>query len=410
MGNNRESVVSMKDIAKDYGYMGVGASQGNPCDATSQTNDGLLVPFYRIIAKNVKFIDLDDIDRHHKRTNQKAFTYFIEDVIKKSFNDLVVDCFKEYFSNNEEATLIFDMLYDSEKLTIDILKDFGFLSHPPIEVVNNINSKLIGVKNRALINCSKSMFRFYIDFINKEYRGILISNSNTINGDVQKSILMLDTRYSQCYRRKVEKRMKWLCYKYGNSKAVLLTLTMDPGLYNYDKFGMWMDIKNQYHRFITALKYHFKKSGRVFPRYICSIESQGNGNPHLHIVFLGASRLIDWRRIKDIWHQGFIYINRTGDNQKIRYPINYVTKYITKTFCRTNDKNLLTQSLSWLFNIRSFSCSRGLVIPLKPKSSGEWRADGLIIVDKGFDIDFLCSNIDLVYRFMNPLDLILKWI
>jgi hypothetical protein len=175
---------------------------------------------------------------------------------------------------------------------------------------------------------------------------------------------------------------------------------------------MWLDIKNQYHRFITALKYHFKKQGRVFPKYICSVESQMNGNPHLHIVFLGASRLIAWRKIKDLWHQGFIYINRTGDKQKVRYPINYVTKYITKTFCESTDKNILTQSLSWIFNIRSYSCSLGLVLPLKPKSSGLWKANGLIIVNKDLDLNFIKSNIDIINCFMNPLNPIFKdhWI
>jgi hypothetical protein len=206
--------------------------------------------------------------------------------------------------------------------------------------------------------------------------------------------------------------MKWLCYKYGNTKAVLLTLTIDPKIYNNDKVKMWLDIKNQYHRFITSLQYHFKKQGRVFPRYLCSIESQKNGNPYLHIVFLGASRLMDWRKIKDLWHQGFIYINRTGDNQKIRFPINYITKYITKTYCETNEKNLLTQSISWIFNIRSYSCSRGLVFPLKPKSSGEWIANSIIVVNKTLDLDFIEKNIDIIYCYSNPLNPLFKdhWI
>ena len=52
--------------------------------------------------------------------------------------------------------------------------------------------------------------------------------------------------------------MNWLCYKYGNSKAVLLTLTIDPKKYNNEKLKMWFDIKKQHHRFITGLKYYFK--------------------------------------------------------------------------------------------------------------------------------------------------------
>ena len=378
-----------------------GASLGNDCDATSQTDDSLLVPIYRIIAKNVKCIDLENIDRHHKRANQNALNHFLREIVKKCYLDLLVECFREYYCVNEKANL-----------TIEMLKEGGHLLAPPIEVVTELNNKKISVRNKALINSSKKMFKFYNRHLEREYHCILISGSIDEGKTINSSIMKLETRYSSSYRKKVEKRMKWLCYKYGNSQAVLLTLTIAPKIYNNDKLRMWQDIKNQYHRFITALKYHFKASGRAFPKYLCSIESQQNGNPHLHIVFLGASRLLDWRKISNLWHQGFIFINRTNGNQKIRYPINYVTKYITKTFCETTDKNLLTQSLSWLFNIRSYSCSRGLVFPLKPKSTGEWIANGLIIVNKDISMGFLLSNIDLVNRYMNPLDPLFKdhWI
>ena len=60
-----------------YGGLGIEASLGNDCDATSQTDDSLLVPIYRIIAKNVKCIDLANIDRHHKRANQNALNHFL---------------------------------------------------------------------------------------------------------------------------------------------------------------------------------------------------------------------------------------------------------------------------------------------------------------------------------------------
>jgi len=384
-----------------FGGLGVRASLGNNRDAASQTNDSLLVPIYRIIAKNVKCIDLENIDRHHKRANRIALNHFLREVVKNCYSDLIVECFREYYSANEKANL-----------TIEMLKEGGYLLAPPIEVITELNSKKISVKNKALINSSKKMFKFYNRHLEGEYQCILISGSTDEGKTIHNSIMKLENRYSNSYRKKVEKRMNWLCYKYGNSQAVLLTLTIDPKRYNNDKLRMWQDVKNQYHRFITALNYHFKKNGRVFPKYLCSIESQKNGNPHLHIVFLGASRLLDWRKIRDLWHQGFIFINRTNGNQKIRYPINYVTKYITKTFCKTTDKNLLTQSLSWLFNIRSYSCSRGLVFPLKPKSTGEWIANGLIIVKKEIGMDFLLSNIDLVNRFMNPLDPLFKdhWI
>jgi len=379
----------------------MGASDEGLNDATPQTNNSLLVPIYRIIAKNIKCINLKHIDRHHKRANQLALKHLLKESVRNACNNLIIDCFKEYYNLNEKANL-----------TINYLKETNCLSKPPIDVVNNINKKIIGVRNNVLISSSQKMFKFYNKSLEEEYRCILISGFIDDGKTIKNSFILLETRYSNSYRKKVEKRMKWLCYKYGNTKAVLLSLTIDPKIYYNDKVKMWLDIKNQYHRFITSLQYHFKKQGRVFPRYLCSVESQSNGNPHLHIVFLGASRLLDWRKIRDLWHQGFIYINRTCENQKIRYPINYITKYITKTYCETNEKNLLTQSLSWIFNIRSYSCSRGLVLPLKPKSSGEWIANSIIIVNKTLDLDFIEKNIDIINCYSDPLNPLFKnhWI
>ena len=67
----------MKGTSHTTRDLGFGASLDNGCDAASQTNESLLVPTYRIIAKNVKCIDLENIDRHHKRANQNALNHFL---------------------------------------------------------------------------------------------------------------------------------------------------------------------------------------------------------------------------------------------------------------------------------------------------------------------------------------------
>ena len=54
----------------------------------------------------------------------------------------------------------------------------------------------------------------------------------------------------------------------------------------------------------------------------------------------------------------------------------------------TDADNCLTQSLVWLFNRRSFDCSKGLVAPLYPKGCGDWSADYLCVCDpQRFPID-----------------------
>jgi len=346
----------MKEPLLATRQLGLGASGCGCDDGPAQAGGRLLVPLYRIIEKKIRLIDLEWIDRYHKRANQKALSFYINDISKP---------YKEKFVKPE---FIDFYIYQS-------------------------------VLNNALITFAKSSFEKYLGQFKKSNRYILINNEKNEN-----LLLKLENRYCKSYQKKVKKRMNWLCYIYGNSKAVLLTLTIDPKKYNNEKLKMWFDIKKQYHRFITGLKYYFKKQNREFPPYVCCIEAQRNGNPHLHIVFLGATRLIDWRKIRNLWHQGFIYINRTYDGQKIRYPINYITKYLTKTYSTTDDSNLLTQSLSWLFNIRSYNCSQDLLYPLKSKFSGEWKANYLCIIDKDIDKISFSKKIDIIFNMLNSIN------
>ncbi|MCJ7571921.1 MAG: hypothetical protein MUO82_08610 [Candidatus Thermoplasmatota archaeon] len=246
----------------------------------------------------------------------------------------------------------------------------------------------IDFKNESLLNFAKNIFNLYIDRINEQIRYILIEKKEDYG--ITRKLIFIDCIFSKSYQKKVKKRMNWLIYKYGNANAVTLVLTLNPKLFGNNKYFMWITIKKELNRFLTALKYYFKKSNIPFPSYICTIESQKEpnslGNPHLHFVFLNAKRLLDWRKIRKLWHLGHISINRTYDGHIIRHPINYITKYITKTFTKNNDENLLTQSLVWLFNIRSFSTTRGLITPIKPKSLGKWKPICLIIGNKFFEL------------------------
>jgi hypothetical protein len=163
---------------------------------------------------------------------------------------------------------------------------------------------------------------------------------------------------------------------------------------------MWTDIKKQLNRFLTNIKYYFKKEKRKFPPYICSIEAHKKGNPHLHLVFLGASRLMDWRKIRDIWHLGHIYINRDSDHRKIRNPVSYLMKYITKTYTDTNEDNNLTQALCWLFNIRSYQCSRGLTYPIKTKiKDSGFESKYLIVVNDKVPMSEVYDKIDYFEKY-----------
>jgi hypothetical protein len=75
-------------------------------------------------------------------------------------------------------------------------------------------------------------------------------------------------------------------------------------------------------------------------------------------------------------------------------------KYISKTYTENNEKNQLTQAICWLFNIRSYQCSRGLITPLKPdKKSSEWFSEYLLIVNDEIPINYIYTNLDKIVNF-----------
>lgn len=317
----------------------------------------LLDPFPRIIQKgDIRIFDVDRIDSNNKNRNKVALESFRNDIRKKH---------------------------------LDEFRDFVIIERwvDPIDDLNKL-----------LFDFALKSFKDYI-FDQEEFNRFIYAE----NIEENKILIELDNRYCKSYQDKINRRAKYIGWKFRRSRSVLLTLTIDPFKYNNDKYLMWVDIKKQLNRFLTNVKYHFKKEKRRFPPYICSIEAQKNGNPHLHIVFLGASRLLDWRQIRDIWKLGHIFINRDNDNRKIRNPVNYLMKYISKTYTDTNEKNELTQALCWLFNIRSYQCSRGLIIPLKPKKNDSgFYSEYLIIVDDSIPLTYLHDNIDLIHMLSYP--------
>jgi hypothetical protein len=78
---------------------------------------------------------------------------------------------------------------------------------------------------------------------------------------MKKFFIPLMNRYSKGCRDKVKKRMNYVIHRYRNSSVVSLTLTIDPQKYAYDKYLMWSGIKKDLNRFLTDLKYYFKKRG-----------------------------------------------------------------------------------------------------------------------------------------------------
>jgi len=334
--------------------------------------------------KKVLFVDPQDINHRSKAANKQALEYFL----KRKQPELDYNFLKKLYS--EKYGIKSDLIPD------DWVNQLDF------DVFNQFEKYRTSMRNKGLLFFAENKFSSYLKRIQENNRYLIIENNQTGKSAKKK----LDTRYSKSYKKKVEKRMDWLMYKYSTSNGVFLTLTIDPKKYDYDKVRMWNDLGNQVNRFLTSLKNDLDK----IPSYLWTVEvhkgrKENNfltkGQPHVHIVFFGCTRLMDWKVLRKKWGLGHIYVNRTHKGEKVRFPVSYITKYITKTFTKNSSKNLTAQAMLWLFNKRSFSCSRALgVAPLKPKGSGEWSLVELAFISDTGDqflefeiIDFYRNNL-----------------
>ena len=154
-------------------------------------------------------------------------------------------------------------------------------------------------------------------------------------------------------------------------KGVFLTLTINHKIVPSLKEA-WQNIAKRWHTFIVRLKKELKVSDL---NYIWVLEAQDNGYPHIHALFLGIDYLFwagnkqEWindnphsKNLKHFWAWGSVFVNSTKSNVGVENPINYMMKYIRKTFTPYSDydKKELTQSLLWAFNKRSWNTSRGI--------------------------------------------------
>jgi hypothetical protein len=76
---------------------------------------------------------------------------------------------------------------------------------------------------------------------------------------------------------------------------------------------------------------------------------------------LDRIRIQDHTQIEKEWGLGFVWLNRSKKGPGVRNAIAYTCKYLLKTWTEPEDKNLLTQAYSWLFYLRAFSTSKGLL-------------------------------------------------
>jgi len=204
-------------------------------------------------------------------------------------------------------------------------------------------------------------------------------------------------------KRNIKRKLKeydkiWSVASERFDKGVFLTLTLDPASYK-NLIDASKRISLAFNRFMSFLSYRLG----FRPRYLSVFETQNSGNPHLHVVIFGISRIEDHKKLTKILKKhGFGIINweyqikKTKDGNWVwsnrRYKPSrcktsdvrkYLRKYLVKTFSFDLDENkpfsgsfdVSKFKIAFYFasNKRFFTCSRVfLVFKKRFEGSGFW--------------------------------------
>lgn len=337
-----------------------------------------------------------------------SMAFVVPSTIKRGRNSLIPDVLECGFSGgfgsmNNRVKYLFNR-YFIEQYGYDFSMVGCAETCECFDVLNDIK----GFSDNSFLSLVIRLYREFIDKYNNPHYLVL-------RHKVDKGLCFVPMvhRFTKEYMNKVRCVMVELTKRYKGSRCVMLTLTLSPELYGYNKIAMWMAVKSEFDNFMTKLKraYNIEQRKRVkcglqskvnpFPKYLSTVQAQiesgSKGNPHIHVVFVNASRLMDWRKVSELWGKGHIWINKTspddvGYQKKVSNPILYITRYICRTFTKINkndDVLLLNQSLVWLFGVRAYSSSRGLCRCLNDVSSLSHPSDFEVL---GILIDYVGTS------------------
>jgi hypothetical protein len=163
--------------------------------------------------------------------------------------------------------------------------------------------------------------------------------------------------------------------------GVFITLTMDPSSYK-NLFEASRLVSKAFNRFMSFLS---RRLG-FRPRYICVFELQDSGNPHLHVVIFGISRIEDHYKLTEILrgqgfgivHYEYKIVNQGGSwtwASGVRPPRcrtndvkGYLSKYLSKALGGDLGNRIGDQvskyKVAFYFasGKRFFTCSRSLLV------------------------------------------------
>jgi len=183
------------------------------------------------------------------------------------------------------------------------------------------------------------------------------------------------TRFSDKYVDKLNHELAYLM-RYANQfkHGLFLTLTVDPKRFTNPK-QMYQAVQIGFNKLMTYLRKEYDTK-----YYIKTIEFTSSHLPHVHIM-LFTNVYIPIQKVRELWNEKYNigimvrieYIHTkyviSKDNQPYAiYPLNYILKYILKTYENTNDdKSTITRTWQWSLRCRAYSISYALVSLINKK-------------------------------------------
>ena len=216
-----------------------------------------------------------------------------------------------------------------------------------------------------LDNCYKRL-SMYADYYQQETYDKMIILGCYMHDHIIK--IPYVTRFSDKYIDKLNHELANI-KRYANrfKHGLFLTLTVDPKRFTNPK-QMYQSVQVGFNKLMTYLRKQYN-----IKYYVKTIEFTASHLPHIHIM-LFTHVYIPIDKIRDLWNKKYDigimvrieYIHTKyviKDNQPYAiYPLNYILKYILKTYDKTNDdKAKYTRIWQWSLRCRAYSISHALV-------------------------------------------------
>lgn len=212
------------------------------------------------------------------------------------------------------------------------------------------------------------LFRDYCDHLNSEFT--ILSNPVLKKACIFRRIDA--TRYSKRGRQKIQTKIMKRLRHHRYSVAVMLTLTIAREDFDASIFAgltreeAWIYVNKLTRDFIDQLNKERRRRNKSELKqwFWVPEEQQDRHYPHIHIVFLHTTWVLDRNVTHRLWPWGNFQYDRVSSNS----VAGYLTKYLTKS----EDSDFM-QAMIWGHHLRLYSTSRSLPYLPLAKLPSFWR-------------------------------------